>query len=334
MPTPSPRRFSVASTGALTLVCSSLVVTLSACAGSTSPDNGRQAGLPVPSATPTNIAPTPGPSSSVPGPTMPVVDCNAGPQPGVSPIRRLTPFEYDNTIRDLVQPDYAGSGLPLEGGAGYDNNAEVGAVTRLTAQKYMEASEAISAAATANLPVLLGCDPGSGESACVGAWVKSFGDRAWRRPLDAADQQSMLAIFTELRATMTLEQAVQGVLEAFLQSPHFLYRVEVGEMGAAVKVTDYQLASRLSYLLWGSMPDESLLAAAGRGELAQPAQVEAQARRMLADPRARSMTHHFHAQWFNTRNALTLEKDPVEYPDFSPAIAAPCSRAMALWPRC
>ncbi|MDX2054371.1 MAG: DUF1592 domain-containing protein [Polyangiaceae bacterium] len=296
---------------------------LTACgSGGGSDAPGASSPTAMPSVSPTG---TPGPSTTgtavVPPP--PVIDCNAGPQPGSSPIRRLTPFEYDNTIRDLTKDAaYPGAQLPVEGGAGYDNNAEVGAVSRITAQKYMEAAEAVSARATANLTALLGCDPAGGETACVQAWIKSFGDRAWRRPLDATDTKQMGELFAAVRTTLTLEQSVQAVLEAFLESPHFLYRVEVGAMGAAVKVTDYQLASRLSYLLWGSMPDQTLLDAAAQGQLAQPDLVASQARRMLADPRTRTMAHRFHEQWWNYKDIATIEKDPATYPDFSPATNA------------
>ena len=266
---------------------------------------------------------TPSTSNTQPVPTAMAIDCNAAPQPGASPIRRMTPFEYDNTVRDLTRDTaYPGAALPVEGGAGYDNNAEVGAVSRLTAQKYMEAAEVISARASQNLPALLGCDPASGETACVNTWIPAFGSRAWRRPLLATESQEMSSLFATVRSSLTLAQSVEAVLEAFLESPHFLYRVEAGEMGAAVKVTDYQLASRLSYLLWGSMPDDQLLDAASKGQLAQPALVATQARRMLTDPRTKAMTHRFHEQWWNYKDVRTVEKDPAIYPDFSPTTSA------------
>jgi len=291
--------------------------------GSTSPGSG--AGSLVPGSSGSNSQNMPPGSVPTTSPTAsaPPVDCSAGPQPGASPIRRMTPFEYDNTVRDLTSDTaYPGALLPVEGGAGFDNNAEVGAVSRLTAQKYMEAAESLSARATANLPALLGCDPGLGETACASAWVPSFGSRAWRRPLDATEAQQMVDVFTSNRLVRTLQESVQAVFEAFLNSPHFLYRVEVGEMGTAVKVTDYQLASRLSYLLWGSMPDAQLFDSASKGQLAQPDLIAVQARRMLADPRTRAMSQRFHEQWWNYKDARTIDKDPAVYPDFSPAINA------------
>lgn len=258
----------------------------------------------------------------------PQSQCGGDAAPGASPIRRLTAWEYDNTILDLLGDDtHPAAAFPQEGGSGFDNNADVSGVTRLQAQKYLDASEAISARAVADLGTLLPCDPAAGdEHPCIEQWVDGFGLRAWRRPLTADERTGMLALYDEARQSEDLPTAVGLVLQAFLQSPHFLYRVELGIPGeqgtAAIRLGDYEMASRLSYLLWGSMPDQALLDAAAAGGLATPEDVEAHARRMLDDPKARRMVEHFHEQWLGTIRLATLEKDTTVFPAWSPELSA------------
>jgi hypothetical protein len=259
----------------------------------------------------------------------PASACGADPAPGASPIRRLSAWEYDNTILDLLGDDsHPSAGFPQEGGSGFDNNADVSAVTRLMAQKYLDASEGIATRAVADLGTLLPCDPaaGAGERACIEQWVDGFGLRAWRRPLTADERTAMLGLYDEARAIEDLPTATSLVLQAFLQSPHFLYRVELGIPGeqgtSAVRLGGHEMASRLSYFLWGSMPDDALLDAAAAGGLASADDVEAQARRMLDDPKARRMVEHFHEQWLGTIRLATLEKDTTVFPAWSPELSA------------
>jgi hypothetical protein len=245
--------------------------------------------------------------------------------PGPAPIRRLTGFEYDNTIEDLLgDTSKPGRDFPEEGGSGFDNNADVSSVSRLHAEKYMRAAEDISERATQDLVGLLGCDPAADESGCVHSWITSFGARAWRRPLTDDEVAGMMAMFTGARATYDARQSSALVLEAFLQSPHFMYRVEFGLPGAGevVELADHEMASRLSYFLWASMPDEELFAVAAQGELHTREQVDAQARRMLDHPRARAMVLHFHEQWLDYAEIDALEKDPAAFPDYTLDIAA------------
>lgn len=252
--------------------------------------------------------------------------CGETPEPGSSPIRRLTAWEYENTVFDLLGDDSnPAAGFPQEGGSGFDNNADVSSVTWLMAQKYMLAAEDVAARAVTDLDTLLPCDPAAGEHACVEQWVDQFGLRAWRRPLTAGERDAMLSLFDEARAVDDLPTSVSAVLQAFLQSPYFLYRVELGVPGeqgeAAVPLDDYEMASRLSYFLWGSMPDETLLAAAAAGELRDPEAIEEHARRMLEDPKAQRMVEHFHEQWLSTIKLATIDKDPGLFPDWTPELA-------------
>src|SRR5262249_20703009 len=138
--------------------------------------------------------------------------------------------------------------------------------------------------------------PGSPtDAASADAFVRRFGLRAFRRPLadDEVGRYSAL-LLEEAGRTRDFHAGASLVIEAMLQSPHFLFRVERGPGGPDAQ---YETATRLSYFLWGTMPDDALLRAAGAGELATTEQVEATARRMLDDPRARGALEEFVAQW-------------------------------------
>ena len=248
------------------------------------------------------------------------------PSPGKAPIRRLTGFEYSNTIEDLLGDDTRPGDLLLdEGGSGFDNNADVSVVTRLVAQKYMQAAEEVAARATQDVPGLLGCDPVADGDPCLRGWIEDFGLHAWRRPLAADEVDGMLGVYEHALQTLSPEEGVAAVLEAFLQSPFFLYRVEMGAdevSDKAVRLDDWEMASRLSYLLWGSMPDEDLFDAAAAGELSTREEVEAQARRMLDDPRARKMARHFYEQWLGYDQLDVVAKDPGVFVEYDENVAA------------
>jgi hypothetical protein len=250
--------------------------------------------------------------------------CDGVSEPGPSPIRRMTRFEYDNTVRDLLgdatQP--AQQFAPEEQAYGFDNNATALVVSSLLGEQYLAAAEKLAAAA--DVARLAACDPAGagGEPACATAFVTTFGKKAYRRPLDADQIASLVQVFTEGRASASYDVAIRMTLEAILQSPYFLYRVELGAPPAAggagatsVPLTSWEMASRLSYFLWGTMPDAALFAAAEQGELATPEQVEAQARRLLQDPRAHAVVADFHDQLFDLATLDTLSKAAPEYTD-------------------
>src|SRR5262245_27792021 len=214
--------------------------------------------------------------------------CRAGVvSAGASPIRRLTRFEYNNTIRDLLgdttQParDFA----PEEQALGFNNNATVLTVSPILAEQYMTAAEGIAERATQNLAALLPCDP-SDQQGCGRRFIETFGKRAWRRPLQAEEIERLYTVFDQARMAYDFRTGIQMAIQAMLQSPAFLYRVETGlppEPGATyARLTGWEMASRLSYLLWGSIPDDALFAAAEAGQLSTADQVGSQARRMLA----------------------------------------------------
>lgn len=249
-------------------------------------------------------------------------------RPGPSPIRRMTRFEYDNTVRDLLGDDSRpAQAFPAEEEAhGFNNNADALVVTGLLAEHYLNAAETLAEKAVKDLPALLGgCAPESeGQDVCAGEFITAFGRRAFRRPLTSEEVDTLTATYARARDDFDFETAIRLTLTSMLQSPHFLYRVEFGApldgVTDVVKLAPYELASRLSYFLWGTMPDDALFEAAASGALETPEDVAAQARRMLADPRARVVVRDFHMQWLHLTHLDNLEKDSNIYPDFDPAV--------------
>ncbi len=247
--------------------------------------------------------------------------------PGDAPIRRMTHFEYDNTVRDLLGDTTApATTFPAdEVSGGFDNQASTLVVTELLAESYMSAAEALATTATQNLDTLVGCDPPTaGAAACGAQFIESFGKRAFRRPLDADGRALLTGVFTTALSTWDFPTAIQLVIETALESPRFLYRFEFGMPDPAAagvsKLDGYELASRLSYLLWGSMPDDTLFAAADAKALHTSAQVAAQAKRMLADPKARDVIQNFHDQWLGLDGLETADKDTSIFPKYTPAL--------------
>ncbi|WP_437737082.1 DUF1592 domain-containing protein [Sorangium sp. So ce1335] len=251
-------------------------------------------------------------------------------RPGASPLRRMTRFEYNNTIRDLLGDDSAPADAFVveEEALGFNNQAAALGVTPLLAEQLMKASEAVAARAVKDLGRLLGrCDPAvQGPDACAAEVIERLGKRAFRRPLTPQEIERFERLFAWGNEEHGFSTGVEVVVQAMLQSPHFLYRVELGMPDPAgegvAPLSDHEIASRLSYLLWSSMPDDALFAAADAGELRTAAQIAAQARRLLEDPRARAAVANFHTQWLKLTHIDTIAKDAAVYPRFHDGLPA------------
>jgi hypothetical protein len=262
--------------------------------------------------------------------------CGAPLEPGPAPIRRLTRGEYNNTVYQLFGDTSlpANAFPPDEEAGGFDNQATALVVSPLLAEGYLTAAENL---ATAHAPTLMqdlpDCSGGSvDEDACTGdaeAFIRSFGKRVYRRPLTDDEVSAYVEMFEQgvlLGDTdgYSAQTGVEIVVQTMLQSPHFLYRVEFGMPdpveGDVVKLTSYEVASRLSYLLWNTMPDTALFEAADRDELQTAEQIEAQAYRMLDTPRAREAVKNFHRQWLQLDDIVprisAVGRDTEIYPDY------------------
>jgi mono/diheme cytochrome c family protein len=156
------------------------------------------------------------------------------------------------------------------------------------------------------------------EPACARTILTKLAHRAFRRPVTGDDVEPLLAFYQKGRANADFESGIQSAIEAMLVSPEFLFRIEKDPVGAeaasAHRVSDIELASRLSFFLWSTIPDAELLELAERGKLKDAATLERQVRRMLDDPRADALVENFAGQWLHLRNVETVKPDPVLLP--------------------
>jgi hypothetical protein len=158
------------------------------------------------------------------------------------------------------------------------------------------------------------------ESACARAIISALARRAYRRPVTTEDLAGPLAFYSAASAEGGFEAGIEMALRALLASTEFLFRIERDPDGLAARtayrITDVEFASRLSFFLWSSIPDDELLAAAANGDLADPALREAQVRRLLANPRAEALTTNFAGQWLYLRNLDSSTPNLRIFPDF------------------
>lgn len=257
------------------------------------------------------------------------VDCNTLVRPP-TPLRRLTRFEYNSTVRDLFQTALtpADDFPPDEVVDGFSNNGVVLTVSSLHAEKYTFAAEALAAEAVTKLGTLLPCDPvAAGAEACATQFAQTFGRRVYRRALEPEDVSVLLEAFA-LGSGTSYERGIEIMVRTMLQSPHFLFRVELtggvpqGTPLTMARLSGYETATRLSYLIWSSGPDDIALDAAAAGGLSTPEQVATEARRLLADPRARLAVAEFYRQWLDLTRLDGISKDVAAFPLWSDAMRA------------
>lgn len=244
---------------------------------------------------------------------------------GHQPIRRLSETEYHNTMQDLFDGvEYTPADLvPVLTDAGFENFVSN---TRQVGERDLEAFDAgisgIAARASTNEAFLArhGCAAGAPQGECIQGFVREFGRRAFRRPLTDAEQTDYRNLVAEIATEIDLAAGIETMIASALMSPEFLYRVESrGESQAS----SYAIASRISYLLWQSMPDDALFDAAASGQLASTEQLGAQARRMLDDPRATNSIVDFHRQWLRFSRmdeSKYAAKSPTLFPEWTPAL--------------
>jgi Protein of unknown function (DUF1592)/Protein of unknown function (DUF1588)/Protein of unknown function (DUF1595)/Protein of unknown function (DUF1587)/Protein of unknown function (DUF1585) len=264
------------------------------------------------------------PAAPVTGQTPASSTCTT-PAVGPSPMRRLTAREYDNAVLELLgDATHPAETFPPDNRVGFfDNTATVQTVPVLLAEKYLDTAAKL-AGDIKDVRAFASCTGSAIDASCVADFIARFGRRAYRRPLTATEIGSLQTLWNETTAHSNAETGVRGVVAALLVSPHFLFRPEFGAGPSAVagaqQASPFELASRLAGLLWSSVPDDALLDAATRGELATREQVATQAKRLLADPRARLSTSSFYAQWLGAQLLATTTKDASLYPEFDEAL--------------
>jgi hypothetical protein len=250
--------------------------------------------------------------------------------PGRVTLHRLNRLEYDNTVRDLlgvdVRPSVAFGFTEDEFGAGFDNNADVLSLAPVDGENYLRAARELAERALApgspGRARIVICD-GAHDDGCAARILLAFGRRAFRRPVSEAELVPYLGLVTLARTNGDdFERGLRLAVQAMLVAPDFLFRVESNPPpGTVRRIDDWELASRLSYFLWSSMPDEALFARAEAGTLGRADALAAEVRRMLADPRADGFARNLGRQWLQLGELDKRSPDPGLYPRYSPALA-------------
>ena len=224
---------------------------------------------------------------------------------------------------------YASTGI-VSGGAllvnGSASSRVRGAAVNITVDgPYNPTGPAVDSVSRTRIFVCREPDPKE-ETACASRILSNLARQAFRRPVTAKDMAPLMQFYNEGRQTGTFEGAIENALVAMLSSAKFLYRVEAppagGGPGSVYRLNDTELASRLSFFLWSSIPDDELLSVAEQGKLRDPQVLDHQVRRMLADPRAKTLTTNFAFEWLKIRDMDAMEPDPYVYPSFDRPLRA------------
>lgn len=257
-------------------------------------------------------------------------------EPAAPRLARLTRTQVHHVVRDLLGPDVVPPAA-LEPDTPTAGLVAVGATTATLSPRGVEqsvdAALALAAQALATPSArakVVPCEPaGPADAACLEQVARTFGRRAWRRPITDDEAATLVAIGQKGgEALGSFDRGAELLVSALLASPHFLYRVELGEeapddpAGGPRRYTSWEMASRLSFLIWDTMPDDALLAAAEAGDLVDDAKLAATVDAMIADPRARDGVRAFFGDWLALRELDGLTKDPAVFAHFSADLGA------------
>ena len=270
-------------------------------------------------------------------------DCAAAKHPGRVTLRRLNKPEYNNTVRDLVGLDLQLSdGFPSDDvGNGFDNIGDVLTIPPILLEKYLTAAREIALKVTE--------DPGARKRLLVHVAesadrkvdvarrnAKQFAERAFRRPTTQAEDDRLFSIMRfAWEHDASEDEILQTLVAAVLSNPHFLFRVESDpgedDQDGVRELNSFELASRLSYFLWSSMPDERLFDLARGDKLRQPDVLAAEVKRMLADGKSQAVVDNFAGQWLQLRDVARLTPDPELFPDFDDELRVSMRRETELF---
>ena len=297
------------------------------------------------------------------------VDCSIVDDPGRVTIRRLNRTEYNNTIRDLLGVDIdPADDFPSDDvGYGFNNIGDVLSLPPLLLEKYVDASEKIAKAAILTEPFSKRTQRFQGDQSIQGPMnvaapevhrrivftrpsdaktvAQAAGEvfqrlmpRAFRRPVDEVEVERVVKLveFATKRGD-SFERGVQVGLQALLVSPYLLFRVEhdpePNDAKSHHRISDYELASRLSYFLWSTMPDDELFRLAKEGRLHEAEMLDGQIARMLRDPKADALVENFASQWLNLGNLVEVTPDAKLFPEFTPGLRADLIRETQMFAR-
>jgi Protein of unknown function (DUF1592)/Protein of unknown function (DUF1588)/Protein of unknown function (DUF1587)/Protein of unknown function (DUF1595)/Protein of unknown function (DUF1585) len=253
------------------------------------------------------------------------------PVPARVGLQRLTRDEYNRTVRDLfgVTSNPADAFPPDSATGGFDNNAKSLTISPQLASLLLDAAEAVASEAMVNQAAeILVCAPAE-DDACARETLAALARRVYRRPPTAAELDDLMVLVEVARAEGDgFEAGIALALQAMLVAPQFLYRSVPADamdrlaIGERIALDDHELASRLSYFLWGSTPDDALLDRADEGVLQDPEALRAEFDRMLADPKAGALYDGFLRQWLQLGKLGAATPDPAVFPQFDEALRA------------
>jgi len=272
-------------------------------------------------------------------------DCGSASRPGRVTMRRLNRTEYNNTVRDLTGLDLRlANDFPSDDvGNGFDNIGDVLSLPPILMEKYLAAAKQIadevmkSPDAAKKVFPRQASDPKNVDEVVEAARANasSFAQRAFRRPLEAGETERLFNLMrVSWDSNATKEEIMQTLITAILASPHFIYRVEEDDpqdfVDGVRPLNDFELASRLSYFLWSSMPDDPLLERAKEGKLHTAEQLHAEVDRMLADPKAKALVENFAGQWLQLRDLEAMSPDPAKFASFDATLRGSMRRETEL----
>jgi hypothetical protein len=257
----------------------------------------------------------------------PPVKIKAGPQ------RIAAAFiqKFDGPLEDDV--------MPIELSLADLNNAAFPGVTSLPHLSDLSISGPFKVTGVSETPSrrkIFVCHPETGgdDLPCARKIVLKLARQAWRRPVSDSDYEDLLTFYQRGRNKGGFDRGITTALQAIISSPEFVFRFERTPVGAApganYRISDLELASRLSYFLWSSAPDDQLLTIAGQNKLREPIVLEKQVSRMLADPRAGALTTNFASQWLHLQNLNGVQPDAFLFPDFDRNLALSMRRETEL----
>ncbi len=240
---------------------------------------------------------------------------------GHEPTRRLTHEEYNNTIRDLFGMDLRPADrfpADMTASSGFRNSANSLFIQPVTMERYLNAAESVvnqvQQAGPKSRPFASWMEQIRASEAEAVVAIRDFANRAYRRKISAEEEQQLLEFFAEQSAAgSSAEEAFAKLVQTVLVSPSFLMR-NTGHPGEPGLVSDFEMASRLSYFLWASMPDDELFRLATQGRLQDAKVLRQQVPRMLADPRAQTLGSEFAAQWLGIVNLKRVPRDQIDNP--------------------
>jgi hypothetical protein len=249
-------------------------------------------------------------------------------------IHRLNNLEYDNTIHDLLGANgMAQATFQADEEGEFDNDADAFTMNDARYEQYFNNAITIGEAVFADLAatglrqtyvyglVTPACTPSATDTTCSSKIISAFAQKAWRRPLTTADLAGLVKLATDALALggVTADDSIKQVVETVLASPQFLYRIEFDANPASLtqhSLDPYELATRLSYLAWSSMPDKALFDLAASNQIGSDTIMTGQIDRLLADPKGASFTNSFAGQWLGGRDMQAHQVEPTAFPKF------------------